>query len=438
MPAPLPEAIKSKVIEQWLLGQSRDSIAKANNISTGAVSNIAKEYEERLGRDVLYGLREIGILLKREGITPAQCAIGFRIMKMFTDQRVDGEVAEHFVSDMYKECDRLGITPSNMVVHIEDLTKFSKDVRLPEIKDYVNNKIVQEKELDDKIRQHSDDIAGLELKKSQLEREYDLILEQSRRVEEGMKSYFGFKQELESHGISMTDDIPRFASTVKCIAEYGYDTQRVINEFNDTQYHQRKLRALQIAADEKQKDVARHESQNSSLVRDISLHSSILNVYNELDNAGFGIEKLKGLHKTIKKIAESNQIGTGAAVDKFFKDTETQYDAKLGFEAERDRLKTEIQVLKEKRKKELESLREQPFIGPIILRLIQLGLTEDEMLESSKMLLNLFKGPYSVKDIALGMIETIRAMVISRTRTSSGDRTIEILDKTREELSKLD
>ena len=110
--------------------------------------------------------------------------------------------------------------------------------------DYVNNKIVQEKELDDKIRQHSDDIAGLELKKSQLEREYDLILEQSRRVEEGMKSYFGFKQELESHGISMTDDIPRFASTVKCIAEYGYDTQRVINEFNDTQYHQRKLRAL--------------------------------------------------------------------------------------------------------------------------------------------------------------------------------------------------
>ena len=29
------------------------------------------------------------------------------------------------------------------------------------------------------------------------------------------------------------------------------------------------------------------------------------------------------------------------------------------------------------------------------------------------MLLNLFKGPYSVKDIALGMIETIRAMVIS-------------------------
>jgi hypothetical protein len=105
MPAPIPEATKSKVIEQWSLSHSRDSIAKANKISTGAVSNIVKEYEERLGRDVLYGLREIGILLKRGGLTPAQCAIGFRIMKMFADKGVDGEAAEHFVLDIYNATD---------------------------------------------------------------------------------------------------------------------------------------------------------------------------------------------------------------------------------------------------------------------------------------------------------------------------------------------
>jgi hypothetical protein len=130
MPAPIPEAIKSKVIEQWFLSKSREAIAKANNISTGAVSNIAKEYEERLGKDVVYGLREIGTLLKREGISSAQYAIGFRIMKMFTDQRVDGEEAEHFVSEIFRECNRLEITPSNIVVHIEDLTKGSLKLKI--------------------------------------------------------------------------------------------------------------------------------------------------------------------------------------------------------------------------------------------------------------------------------------------------------------------
>lgn len=270
MPAPVPEATKSKVIEQWSLSHSRDSIAKANKISTDAVSNIVKEYEERLSRDVLYGLREIGILLKKEGLTPAKCAIGFRIMKMLADKGVDGEAAEYFVSDIYKECDRLGITPGNIVAYIEDLAKFSKVIRLPEIEGYINEKILQEKELDEKIRQLSNEIADLEMKKSQLEGKRDLILEQNNRVEKEMKSYFSFKNELESYGISMTNNIPKFVSTIRCVADYGYDPQRVIKEFNDTQYHQDKLRALKIAADEKQNEIAILKSQDSSLAQAIS------------------------------------------------------------------------------------------------------------------------------------------------------------------------
>ena len=99
---------------------------------------------------MLCGLREIGVLLKREGLTPTQCVIGFRIMKMFGDKGEDGETAEHFISVVYKECDRRGITPRNIVVHIEDLIKFSNDARLPEIEGYMNEKILQEKELERK------------------------------------------------------------------------------------------------------------------------------------------------------------------------------------------------------------------------------------------------------------------------------------------------
>ena len=50
----------------WLLGYSRNSIASAYNISTGAVSNIVKEWEDKLGKDVMRGLREIGVLRRRD------------------------------------------------------------------------------------------------------------------------------------------------------------------------------------------------------------------------------------------------------------------------------------------------------------------------------------------------------------------------------------
>ena len=48
MPAPTPDATKSKVIDLWLLAHSRDVIASANNISTGGVYNIVKEWEDAI------------------------------------------------------------------------------------------------------------------------------------------------------------------------------------------------------------------------------------------------------------------------------------------------------------------------------------------------------------------------------------------------------
>ncbi len=50
MPAAIPETIKSRVIIQWLQGLSRDTIARDNNIRTGAVSNVVNEWTNTLGK----------------------------------------------------------------------------------------------------------------------------------------------------------------------------------------------------------------------------------------------------------------------------------------------------------------------------------------------------------------------------------------------------
>jgi len=236
----------------------------------------------------------------------------------------------------------------------------------------------------------------------------------------------------------MTDDIPKFASTVKSIAEYGYDHQRVLEEFNDIQYHQDKLRAMKIAVDEKQKEIERLDGQNSSLLKSISLHSSKADLYNQLDIEGFGIKELKRLLDTIMNIATSNQISYWVAIDKFFSDIETQYDAKLGFESAKDKLITEINMLKEEREKMLENLRNQPLVGPIIMRFHALGLNENDIVEYTKIFPKIWKSSYSIIEIALGVIRAVEEMASNRTRTASNDKTIEILGRTKEELSKLD
>jgi hypothetical protein len=64
MPKAIPEMIKSRVIVQWLQGLSRDAMARDNNISTGAVSNIINEWTNALGKYEIYALRELANSLK--------------------------------------------------------------------------------------------------------------------------------------------------------------------------------------------------------------------------------------------------------------------------------------------------------------------------------------------------------------------------------------
>jgi hypothetical protein len=161
MPAAIPETIKSQVIIQWLQGLSRDAIARDNNISTGAVSNIINEWTNTLGKYEADALRELAKSLKIAGLSPAQCAIGFRTMKILSEQGIDGETAEHFISDIYKKCERLGATPSKIVTCIEGLVKFSDQVPLPEIEGYINQQTVKKIELDYKLQGLKDQISTL-------------------------------------------------------------------------------------------------------------------------------------------------------------------------------------------------------------------------------------------------------------------------------------
>ena len=86
----------------------------------------------------------------------------------------------------------------------------------------------------------------------------------------------------------------------------------------------------------------------------------------------------------------------------------------------------------------MENLRNQPFIGPIISGLLNLGLNETDIAQCVKIFPSLRKSSYSIKELALAMIKTIEEMASSRARTTTGGKTIEILRWAMEKLSALD
>ena len=76
----LSDNFKSMVIQGWLAGEQRDKrYAVDNGLSAGAVTNIVNEWRQALGFHLADALRDLAVVLKRVGITPAQCALGFRV-----------------------------------------------------------------------------------------------------------------------------------------------------------------------------------------------------------------------------------------------------------------------------------------------------------------------------------------------------------------------
>jgi hypothetical protein len=65
MPTRISETVKSAVIQQWLEGIARDTIAANNDLFGGGVTNIINEWKQGLGSSVADGIRELALALKK-------------------------------------------------------------------------------------------------------------------------------------------------------------------------------------------------------------------------------------------------------------------------------------------------------------------------------------------------------------------------------------
>ena len=100
--------------------------------------------------------------------------------------------------------------------------------------------------------------------------------------------------------------------------------------------------------------------------------------------------ELKLLYHTIEEISAPNNIRTDSGVEMFFKDIDDNYDDWLAFSLKVEKLSLEITRLTQ----QLNGLRVQssllPVVGQSLLRLLQNGVNEEEIITIADLLKNDF------------------------------------------------
>lgn len=104
MPFRIPEPQRWAVIEKWMLGQPRNIISVECGLSNGAVTSIVDDWRRSTGLELSTLIRDIGVTLRKLGMSPAQCATGLRVSKLIERIGLDENSIESFLSEVYTRC----------------------------------------------------------------------------------------------------------------------------------------------------------------------------------------------------------------------------------------------------------------------------------------------------------------------------------------------
>lgn len=169
---PTPEHIKSAVIDAWIMGKTRDEIALEFNISKGSVSNIIQQWQNRIGVFDANNLRELGLALKKAGISPVQCVDGLRITNIIKQLGIDEEHLSDFLNKLYNGSKEQRLLPGGLASLVKFINAYPGEINsLNDIPKNIAKRRQEKTKLDADIFYKKLEIQKLDLEKERKRKE---------------------------------------------------------------------------------------------------------------------------------------------------------------------------------------------------------------------------------------------------------------------------
>ena len=128
--------VEESIIQNYILGHSRDEIAEETGVAPGSVSNKINEWKRGIEAPDIEELRRFAVNIRKSKMTIKQCIKGFRFLQILKGLEITIETDDidsdldslvFFVNEIYKKCKEKGMTPTVITAWIYDLLNFSTE-----------------------------------------------------------------------------------------------------------------------------------------------------------------------------------------------------------------------------------------------------------------------------------------------------------------------
>ena len=307
----IPQALKMRAIELYLQGESRNNIALKLSISQGAVSNAITAWKASLAASDVESLRELGIMLKKSGLTAVECTAGLRVTKALQSLAVPDENLLDFINIIYLRCKEIGLDPQKFSSLAKQLLDLTNSVPIVQIPQYLEDKQREKSQLEQ-------DIGVLREQEAKAKFDLELALNEQQITTSQLSIFSEQRTRLEAAGVSV-GDLELFTRCIEGAKKLGFDIKRLTMLLSDFDFS----RAMQVELEksiESSKTHLQHlKYQCDILESQISMHNITILKLRQLEDMGLGIPQLLVLHETAHEIARAYNIPQNLAVQRTLK-----------------------------------------------------------------------------------------------------------------------
>ncbi|MFL6405331.1 MAG: hypothetical protein ACJ71M_17870 [Nitrososphaeraceae archaeon] len=211
MPAAIEASIKTKVIQQWLSGDSRAKIAIDNKIGEGTVSSVVSDFKIGLDNSEFNSANELALQAKKQGLNLSDLASNFRLHNFIRASAVTEDELESFIARIHPN----DLPHEKIVSCVNQLYDLSNEQSIPiqEVPNYIQQKLEEKQKIDQEVKEASD------------------ILKNKSVSIEAINEHIKLREKLNEHDLC-TQDIDKLLNLLNNARECEFDSRIICSIYS--------------------------------------------------------------------------------------------------------------------------------------------------------------------------------------------------------------
>ena len=384
MRIPIPDHIRSAVINSRMSGKSRDKIASEVNISTGSVSNILEQWQNSISAFEANNLRKLGLALKKGGISSIQCANGLRIYNILNQLGIDDDHLFDFLKKLYNESKEQRLLPADLARLVEVINAYPGINSLNEIPKNIKERQQEKIKLDEEIYYKKLEIQKLDHVKESKRKDIQDLQEElesfRKEMQEEKKDFILFKDakaELKKHGIFIHSLEP-LIDVIRILDDLHFSPLTILSEFSNINEYRDLVKNKNNKLKDLESRIQNLKAILDSYEKKVASNQIIVQSLNKLETLGFNASDIKKLEMVFSEISERYGLNKEEIKILFLRYINC-FNTLLSLQQDILEKTDKLSILDSQISSRRKVIESQPIVFSILQNLVSAGLNEHDI-----------------------------------------------------------